>query len=448
MKNTEKTMDKIVALCKNRGFIFAGSEIYGGLANTWDYGPLGVELKNNVKRAWWKKFVQENPYNVGQDAAILMNPQTWVASGHLSGFSDPLMDCRECKERFRADKLIEDWCQQEKVELPKPIDAFTQQEMKDFIEEHNIPCPSCGKHNFTDIRQFNLMFKTFQGVTEDAKNTVYLRPETAQGIFTNFVNTQRTTRRKLPFGVCQIGKSFRNEITPGNFIFRVREFEQMELEFFCKPGTDLEWFQYWRSFCHNWLLSIGLKDENLRLRDHDPEELCFYSKATTDFEFLFPFGWGELWGVADRTDYDLTQHQNTSGKDLTYFDQEANEHYVPYVIEPSLGCDRVARNGDAANKIGTSAVAILAKHYGIPFYVCAPSSTIDMSLASGAEIPIEQRAAEEVTEMWYKKRMAPEGVGVYNPAFDVTDHSLITGIITERGICTAPFEDAFGALGF
>ena len=313
MKNTEKTMDKIVALCKNRGIIFAGSEIYGGLANTWDYGPLGVELKNNIKKAWWKKFVQENPYNVGQDAAILMNPQTWVASGHLAGFSDPLMDCKECKERFRADKLIEDWCQTNGVELPKPIDAFSQQEMKDFIEDKNIPCPTCGKHNFTDIRQFNLMFKTFQGVTEDAKNTVYLRPETAQGIFTNFVNTQRTTRRKLPFGVCQIGKSFRNEITPGNFIFRVREFEQMELEFFCKPGTDLEWFNYWRTFCHNWLLGIGLKDENLRLRDHDPEELCFYSKATTDFEFLFPFGWGELWGVADRTDYDLNQHQSVYG---------------------------------------------------------------------------------------------------------------------------------------
>ena len=340
MKNTEKTMDKIVALCKNRGFIFAGSEIYGGLANTWDYGPLGVELKNNIKKAWWKKFVQENPYNVGQDAAILMNPQTWVASGHLAGFSDPLMDCKECKERFRADKLIEDWCHENGVELPKPIDAFSQQEMKEYIDDKSIPCPSCGKHNFTDIRQFNLMFKTFQGVTEDAKNTVYLRPETAQGIFTNFVNTQRTTRRKLPFGVCQIGKSFRNEITPGNFIFRVREFEQMELEFFCKPGTDLEWFQYWRSFCHDFLLSIGLKDENLRLRDHDPEELCFYSKATTDFEFLFPFGWGELWGVADRTDYDLTQHQNTSGKDLTYFDQETGEHYIPYVIEPSLGVER------------------------------------------------------------------------------------------------------------
>ena len=340
MKNTEKTMDKIVNLCKGRGFIFAGSEIYGGLANTWDYGPLGVELKNNVKRAWWKKFVQENPYNVGLDAAILMNPQTWVASGHLAGFSDPLMDCRECHERFRADKVIEDWCAQTGYTLPKPIDAFSQQEMKDFVEEHEIPCPTCGKHNFTDIRQFNLMFKTFQGVTEDAKNTVYLRPETAQGIFTNFVNVQRTTRRKLPFGIGQIGKSFRNEITPGNFIFRVREFEQMELEFFCQPGTDLEWFQYWRNFCHQWLLSIGLKDENLRLRDHDPEELCFYSKATTDFEFLFPFGWGELWGVADRTDYDLNQHQTTSGKDLTYFDQERNEHYIPYVIEPSLGVER------------------------------------------------------------------------------------------------------------
>ena len=340
MKNTEKTMDKIVALCKTRGFIFPGSEIYGGLANTWDYGPLGVELKNNVKKAWWKKFVQENRYNVGLDAAILMNPQTWVASGHLAGFSDPLMDCRECHERFRADKLIEDWCAENSFTLPKPIDAFSQAEMKEFVEEHNIPCPTCGKHNFTDIRQFNLMFKTFQGVTEDAKNTVYLRPETAQGIFTNFVSVQRTTRKKLPFGIAQIGKSFRNEITPGNFIFRVREFEQMELEFFCKPGTDLEWFDYWRSFCRNWLLSIGLKEENIRLRDHDPEELCFYSKATTDFEFLFPFGWVELWGVADRTDYDLTQHQNVSGKDLTYFDQETGEHYIPYVVEPSLGVER------------------------------------------------------------------------------------------------------------
>ena len=340
MVNTEKTMDKIVAFCKGRGFIFSGSEIYGGLANTWDYGPLGVELKNNIKRAWWKKFVQDSPYNVGLDAAILMNPQTWVASGHLAGFSDPLMDCRECHERFRADKLIEDWCGENGKQLEKPIDAFTQAEMKQFIEDNNIPCPSCKKHNFTDIRQFNLMFKTFQGVTEDAKNTVYLRPETAQGIFTNFVNVQRTTRKKLPFGIGQIGKSFRNEITPGNFIFRVREFEQMELEFFCKPNTDLEWFAYWRNFCHEWLLSIGLKDENIRLRDHDPEELCFYSKATTDFEFLFPFGWGELWGVADRTDYDLTQHQNVSGKDLTYFDPDTNERYIPYVVEPSLGVER------------------------------------------------------------------------------------------------------------
>ena len=340
MKNTEKTMDKIVALSKNRGFVFPGSEIYGGLANTWDYGPLGAELKNNIKRAWWKKFVQQNPYNVGRDAAILLNPQTWVASGHLGGFSDPLMDCRECKERFRADKLIEDWNTENGKELDKPIDAFTQAEMKDYIEENNIPCPSCGKHNFTDIRQFNLMFKTFQGVTEDAKNTVYLRPETAQGIFVNFPSVQRTTRKKVPFGIGQIGKSFRNEITPGNFIFRVREFEQMELEFFCKPGTDLEWFEYWRSFCRNWLLSLGMREENLRLRDHSPEELCFYSKATTDFEFMFPFGWGELWGVADRTDYDLTQHQNTSGKDLSYFDPETSDRYIPYVIEPSLGVER------------------------------------------------------------------------------------------------------------
>ena len=343
MKNTEKTMDKIVALCKNRGFVFPGSEIYGGLANTWDYGPLGAELKKNIKNAWWKKFVQENPYNVGLDAAILMNPQTWVASGHLGGFSDPLMDCRECHERFRADKVIEDWCAETGFELPKPIDAFSQQEMKDFVEEHNIPCPTCGKHNFTDIRQFNLMFKTFQGVTEDAKNTVYLRPETAQGIFVNFANIQRTTRRKLPFGVCQVGKAFRNEITPGNFTFRTREFEQMECEFFCKPGTDLEWFSYWKDYCENWLLSLGIKKEHLRLRDHEPAELAFYSRATTDIEYAFPFtDWGELWGIADRTNYDLTRHQEASGKSLEYFDSETNEHYIPYVIEPSLGCDRVA----------------------------------------------------------------------------------------------------------
>ena len=332
MKNSEKTMEKIVNLCKGRGFIFAGSEIYGGLANTWDYGPLGVELKNNVKKAWWKKFVQENPYNVGLDAAILMNPQVWVASGHVGGFSDPLMDCKECKERFRADKVIEDWCQENSFELGHSVDAMTQAQMKEFVEEHNIPCPTCGKHNWTDIRQFNLMFKTFQGVTEDAKNTVYLRPETAQGIFVNFQNVQRTTRRKLPFGVCQIGKSFRNEITPGNFTFRTREFEQMELEFFCTPGTELDWFAYWKDFCHKWLLNLGMRDENLRLRDHDPEELSHYSNATTDFEFVFPFGWGELWGVASRTNFDLTAHQNTSGKDMTYFDQEKNEHYIPYVM--------------------------------------------------------------------------------------------------------------------
>ena len=341
MKNTEKTMDKNVALCKNRGFIFAGSEIYGGLANTWDYGPLGVELKNNIKKAWWKKFVQENPYNVGQDAAILMNPQTWVASGHLAGFSDPLMDCKECKERFRADKLIEDWCHENSVELPKPIDAFSQQEMKDFVEDKNIPCPSCGKHNFTDIRQFNLMFKTFQGVTEDAKNTVYLRPETAQGIFTNFVNTQRTTRRKLPFGVCQIGKSFRNEITPGNFIFRVREFEQMELEFFCTPGTDLEWYEYWKNYCKNFLLSLGMTEAHIKMREHAKEELSHYSRGTTDIEFLFPFGWGELWGIADRTDFDLKAHANHSGANFEYLDPTTNEKYVPYCVEPSLGADRV-----------------------------------------------------------------------------------------------------------
>ena len=340
VKNTEKSMEKIVAFCKNRGFVFAGSEIYGGLANTWDYGPLGVEMKNNVKKAWWRKFVQENPYNVGLDAAILMNPQTWVASGHLGGFSDPLMDCRECHERFRADKIIEDWCAENNYKLETSADAMSQEDMKKFIDDHNIPCPTCGKHNFTDIRQFNLMFKTFQGVTEDAKNTVYLRPETAQGIFVNFANVQRTTRKKVPFGIAQVGKSFRNEITPGNFIFRVREFEQMELEFFCKPDTDLEWFSYWREYCKNFLLSLGMKEENLRLRDHEPEELSFYSKATTDFEFLFPFGWGELWGIADRTDYDLNQHIKTSNKDLSYFDPETNERYVPYVVEPSLGVER------------------------------------------------------------------------------------------------------------
>ena len=340
MENSKKTMEKIVALCKNRGFIFPGSEIYGGLANSWDYGPLGVEFKNNVKRAWWKKFVQESRYNVGLDSAIIMNPQAWVASGHVGGFSDPLMDCKQCKMRHRADKLIEDYAFQNSTN-DNPA-GWSFDEMAAFIAEHDIACPSCGGKQFTDIKKFNLMFKTFIGVTEDSSNTVYLRPETAQGIFVNFPAVQRASRKKLPFGVAQIGKSFRNEITPGNFTFRTREFEQMELEFFCKPGTDLEWFAYWKDYCHKFLLNLGMKEENLRLRDHDPDELCFYSKATTDFEFLFPFGWGELWGVADRTDYDLGQHQNHSGKDMTYFDPDTNEHYIPYVIEPSLGADRVA----------------------------------------------------------------------------------------------------------
>ena len=339
MNNNAKTMDKIVALCKNRGFIFAGSEIYGGLANSWDYGPLGVELKNNVKKAWWKKFVQESKYNVGLDSAIIMNPRTWVASGHLGGFSDPLMDCKICRSRHRADKLIEDYAFQNSLDV-NPA-SMTDEEMYNFIKENHIVCPDCGSGDFTNIRKFNLMFKTFIGVTEDSTNTVYLRPETAQGIFVQFKNVQRSTRKKLPFGIGQIGKSFRNEITPGNFVFRTREFEQMELEFFCKPGTDLEWFKYWRGFCENWLVTLGMRRENMRLRDHSPEELCFYSKATTDIEFLFPFGWGELWGIADRTDYDLTQHQNESGESLEYFDPETNEKYIPYVVEPSLGADRV-----------------------------------------------------------------------------------------------------------
>ncbi len=334
MNNSEKTMEKIVSLCKGRGFVYPGSEIYGGLANTWDYGPLGMQLKNNIKNAWLKKFVQENKYNVGLDSAILMNPQTWVASGHLGGFSDPLMDCRACKTRHRADNLIEDFD-------GTNVAGWSNEKMTQYIKEQNIPCPNCGKHDFTDIRQFNLMFKTFQGVTEDTKNELYLRPETAQGIFVNFANIQRTTRKKVPFGVAQIGKSFRNEITPGNFIFRVREFEQMELEFFCKPDTDLEWFEYWRSFCRDWLYSLNIKTENLRLRDHEKEELSFYSKATTDFEYLFPFGWGELWGIADRTNYDLTRHIETSGKKLDYQDPETNEKYIPYVIEPSLGVERL-----------------------------------------------------------------------------------------------------------
>ncbi|MBR6561934.1 MAG: glycine--tRNA ligase [Oscillospiraceae bacterium] len=396
MKNTQKTMDKIVALCKGRGFIFAGSEIYGGLANTWDYGPLGVELKNNVKKAWWQKFVQESPYNVGLDAAILMNPQVWVASGHVGGFSDPLMDCKECKERFRADKVIEEWCQENGFDLGKSVDALSQAEMKAFVEEHNIPCPTCGKHNWTDIRQFNLMFKTFQGVTEDAKNVVYLRPETAQGIFVNFQNVQRTTRRKLPFGVCQVGKSFRNEITPGNFTFRTREFEQMELEFFCKPGTELEWFKYWKDFCHKWLLDLGMDPDSIRLRDHDPEELSHYSNATTDFEFTFPFGWGELWGVASRTNFDLTAHQTTSGKDQSYFDQETNERYIPYVIEPSLGADRVtlaflcdAYDEEVVDEAKNDVSTVLHLHPALAPFKCAV-------------LPLSKKLSEPALEIYHK----------------------------------------------
>ena len=334
------TMDKLVALCKGRGFIYPGSEIYGGLANSWDYGPLGVEFKNNVKRAWWQKFVQENKYNVGLDSAILMNRNVWVASGHVGNFNDPLMDCKACKARFRADQLIENFSKEQGRELQ--ADGWTNEQLEAYIQEHNIPCPTCGKHDFTGIRKFNMMFKTFQGVNEDSAAEIYLRPETAQGIFVNFKNIVRTTRRKLPMGVCQVGKSFRNEITPGNFIFRIREFEQMELEFFCKPGEDLEWFEFWRGFCRDWLYALGIKPESLRLRDHKPEELAHYSKATTDFEFSFPFGWGELWGVADRTDFDLKAHQTQSGENMEYIDPVTNERFIPYVIEPSLGADRVA----------------------------------------------------------------------------------------------------------
>jgi len=334
------TMDKIVGLCKSRGYVYPGSEIYGGLANTWDYGPLGVELKNNIKKAWMKKFVQESKYNVGLDAAILMNPDVWIASGHVGNFSDPLIDCKECKTRHRADKLIEEWAHEQGKDMI--ADGMSDEQLINFIKENHIPCPNCGKENFTDIRKFNLMFKTYQGVTEDSKSEIYLRPETAQGIFVNFKNAMRTTRRKLPMGIAQIGKAFRNEITPGNFTFRTREFEQMELEFFCKPGTDLEWHKYWKEFCENWLLSLGMKKENIRLRDHSPEELSHYSNGTTDIEFTFPFGWGELWGIADRTDYDLKQHMEHSKEDMTYLDPETNEKYIPYCIEPSLGCDRVA----------------------------------------------------------------------------------------------------------
>ena len=336
----EKTMDKIVALCKSRGFVFPGSDIYGGLANSWDYGPLGVEFKNNVKKAWWKKFVQESPYNVGVDCAILMNPQVWVASGHVGGFSDPLMDCKECKARFRADKLVEDHMTENGAEVAS-ADGWTNEQLMEYITKNNIVCPKCGKLNYTEIRKFNLMFKTFQGITEDSSSEIFLRPETAQGIFVNFKNVQRSSRKKVPFGIAQIGKSFRNEITPGNFTFRTREFEQMELEFFCKPGTDLEWFGFWKDYCWNFLMNLGVNKDNLRIRDHGQEELSFYSNATSDIEYLFPFGWGELWGIADRTDYDLNKHAEHSGTDMTYMDPTTNEKYVPYVIEPSLGADRV-----------------------------------------------------------------------------------------------------------
>ena len=383
----EKTMDKIVALAKNRGFVYAGSEIYGGLSNTWDYGPLGVEFKNNVKKAWWKKFVQMSPYNVGLDAAILMNPQVWVASGHVGGFSDPLIDCKTCKARHRADKLIEEQCGFDPA-------GWSDQQMMDYIRENKVTCPECGGTEFTDIRKFNLMFKTFQGVTEDSKSEIYLRPETAQGIFVNFMNVQRPTRRKLPFGIGQIGKSFRNEITPGNFTFRTREFEQMELEFFCKPGTDLEWFNYWKNYCHQFLLSLGMKEENIRLRDHEQAELSHYSNATTDIEFLFPFGWGELWGIADRTNFDLTQHQTHSGKSCEYFDPETNEKYVPYVVEPSLGADRVtlAFLCDAYDEeeVGEGDVrTVLRLHPALAPY-------------KAAVLPLSKKLSEPARELWQK----------------------------------------------
>ncbi len=385
------TMDKLVALCKGRGFIFSGSEIYGGLANTWDYGPLGVELKNNVKKAWWKKFVQENPYNTGVDCAILMNPQVWVASGHVGGFSDPLMDCKACKARHRADNLIEDYMKKHGCE--ENLSGWDNKKMEDYVISHKIACPVCGKSEFTGVRQFNLMFKTFQGITEDSASTVYLRPETAQGIFVNFNNVARSTRMKVPFGIAQIGKSFRNEITPGNFTFRTREFEQMELEFFCKPGTDLEWFEYWKNYCRDWLLGLGIKQERLKLRDHDPEELAFYSRATTDFEFLFPFGWGELWGVADRTDYDLNAHIKASGKSLDYTDPVTGEKYVPYVIEPSLGADRVVLaflcNAYEEEEIDGDTRVVLKLHHALAPYKVAV-------------LPLQKKALGEKSEEIYR----------------------------------------------
>ena len=401
----ENKMEKITALCKGRGFIFPGSEIYGGLANSWDYGTLGVELKNNIKKAWWKKFIQESPYNVGMDSAILMNPQTWVASGHVSGFNDPLMDCRECKSRFRADKIIADYIAG-RNEQDEVIDGWPDEKMENYIKENKIPCPECGKSNFTPIRKFNLMFKTFQGVTEDSQSELYLRPETAQGIFVNFKNVLRTTRKKLPFGIGQIGKSFRNEITPGNFIFRTREFEQMELEFFCKPGEDLEWFEYWRSFCREWLINLGISEDNIKMRDHEKEELSHYSKATTDIEYLFPFGWGELWGIADRTDFDLKQHAEHSGENFNYLDPATNEQFIPYCVEPSVGVDRLmlaflceAYNEETLDKGDTRVVMKLHP-------VLAPFKA--------AVLPLSKKLSEPAQELYRKL------VGRFNVDYDET----------------------------
>ena len=403
MDNQSKTMDKIVAYCKGRGFIYSGSEIYGGLANSWDYGPLGVELKNNVKRAWWKRFVQESPYNVGLDSAILMNPEVWVASGHVVNFNDPLIDCKHCRMRHRADTLVEDWNKKHGVEMK--VDGMSNDALYEYITGHGVICPGCGKSEFTPIRKFNMMFKTFQGVTEDSQSEVYLRPETAQGIFVNFKNVQRTTRRKVPFGIAQIGKSFRNEITPGNFTFRTREFEQMELEFFCKPGTDLEWFAYWKDFCKKFLLDLGMREESLRLRDHDKEELSHYSNATTDFEFLFPFGWGELWGVADRTDFDLKAHAEHSGQDMTYFDPEDNSKYVPYVVEPSLGADRVtlallidAYDEEELGKDGASDVRTVLRIHPALAPVKAAVLPLSKKLAGPAQALCEKLSKRFFTE--------------------------------------------------
>ncbi len=397
------TMDKLVALCKGRGFIFSGSEIYGGLANAWDFGPLGVELKNNIKKAWWKKFVQESEYNVGVDCAILMNPTVWEASGHISGFSDPLIDCKECKARHRADELIEDYLTKKNKESAV---GWDNAHMEQFIKDEGLRCPVCGKANFTKVRQFNLMFKTFQGVTEEAANVLYLRPETAQGIFVNFNNVARSMRLRLPFGIAQIGKSFRNEITPGNYIFRTREFEQMELEFFCKPEEDLEWFEYWKDFCHKWLLDLDIKPENLKLRDHDPEELSHYSKATTDIEFKFPFGWGELWGIADRTDFDLKAHSQKSGKNLEYADPNTGEKIVPYCVEPSLGVERVLlaflSNAYEEEELeGGETRTVLRLHHALSPYKMAV-------------LPLQKKLSEKALEIY--KRLLKK----YNAAFDET----------------------------